>query len=73
MVRVSSPESLNNDVIAEILREYYNNANLKVISIDGNEDFLAKNDNFNSDIKKWTIQFQQVLILTITYQSWLFL
>ena len=73
MVRVSSPESLKNDVIAEILREYYNNANLKVISIDGNEDFLAKNDNFNSDIKKWTIQFQQVLILTITYQSWLFL
>ena len=73
MVKVSSPESLNNDVIAEILREYYNNANLKVISIDGNEDFLAKNDNFNSDIKKWTIQFQQVFILTITYQSWLFL
>ena len=53
------PEDLSIDTITRILQEHYNDASLKVVSVNGNEVFLAKNDNFNSEIKRWTVQFQQ--------------
>ena len=53
------PEDLSTETITQILQEHYNDASLKVVSVNGNEVFLAKNDNFNSEIKRWTVQFQR--------------
>ncbi len=52
-------EDLSTETITQILQEHYNDASLKVLSVNGNEKFLAKNDNFNSEIKRWNVQFMQ--------------
>ncbi len=54
------PEDLSTETITQILQKHYNDASLKVLSVNGNEKFLAKNDNFNSEIKRWNVQFLQV-------------
>ena len=58
MAKVKCPEELTKETISLILQEHFNNSKVKVISLNGNETFLAKNDNFNSDIKKWAVQFE---------------
>ena len=58
MGKIISPKDLSQESISLILQEHFNNSKLKVISLNGNETFLSKNDNFNSDIKKWTVKFQ---------------
>ena len=58
MGKINFPKDLSKENISLILQEHFNNSKLKVISLNGNETFLSKNDNFNSDIKKWTVQFQ---------------
>jgi hypothetical protein len=58
MGKVKCPKDLTKETISVILQEHFNNSKVKVIFLDGNETFLAKNDNFNSDIKKWAVQFE---------------
>ena len=55
MGKVRFSKDLNEDSIEAILQEHFNDSELKVISVTGDEDFLAQNENFNSQIKKWTV------------------
>jgi hypothetical protein len=59
MARLARPEDLKADALEEILRHHLGDRNLKVVSVNGNQTFLSKNDNFNSEIKKWTIVVEQ--------------
>ncbi len=58
MAKVKCPEELTKETICLILQEHFNNSKLKVISLNGNETFLAKNDNLNSEVKKWTVELR---------------
>jgi hypothetical protein len=55
---VNGPEGLNNEVLEEIFRLHFNRSDLKIASVNGNDNFLAENDNFNSVIRKWVVQLE---------------
>ena len=55
MGKVHSPKDLSKGSIEKILQDHFNDSKLKVISVKEDDNFLAQNDNLNSQIKKWTI------------------
>ena len=55
MGKVRSPKDLSKGSIEKILQDHFNDSKLKVISVKEDDNFLAQNDNLNSQIKKWTI------------------
>ena len=55
MGKVRSPKDLSRGSIEKVLQDHFNDSKLKVISVKEDDDFLAQNDNFNSQIKKWTV------------------
>ena len=55
MGKVRSPKDLSEESIEKVLQDHFNDSKLKVISVKEDDDFLAQNDNFNSQIKKWTV------------------
>ena len=55
MGKVRSPKDLSKRSIEQILQDHFNDSKLKVISVKEDDNFLAQNDNLNSQIKKWTV------------------
>ena len=55
MGKVRSPKDLSKGSIEKILQDHFNDSKLKVISVKEDDNFLAQNDNLNSQIKKWTV------------------
>ena len=55
MGKVHSPKDLSKGSIEKILQDHFNDSKFKVISVKEDDNFLAQNDNLNSQIKKWTI------------------
>ena len=59
MGKIILKEDLNRQTLEELLCEHFNDSKLKIISTDTNDNFLAENDNCNSNIQKLTITIER--------------
>ncbi len=50
---------LNKESIEEILKGFFSDQALKVTQVSEQEKFLAENENFVSDIKRWDVAVTQ--------------
>jgi hypothetical protein len=59
MFVVTSPMDLKKESIEEILKDFFSDQALKVTQVSEQEKFLAENENFVSDIKRWDVTVTQ--------------
>jgi hypothetical protein len=55
-LKLTKQGQLNQDTLTKILREHFGDDSLRLSDIADNLVFLKENDNFNSEVKKWTFK-----------------
>jgi len=55
-LKLTKVKQLNLDSLTEILQEHFKDPSIRLSDLEGNLTFLNDNDNFNSDVKKWTFK-----------------
>lgn len=59
--KLTKLNQLNSDSLTKILQEHFNDPSISLSDLEGNQNFLAENDNFNSEVKKWTFKITKVV------------
>ncbi len=52
--KITKVSQLSSDSLTNILQEYFKDSTIRLSDLEGNLTFLKQNDNFNSDVKRWT-------------------
>lgn len=55
-LNLTKVNQLNFDSLTKILQEHFNDSSVRISDLEGNQNFLKENDNFNSEVKKWTFK-----------------
>jgi len=55
-IKLSNRSQLNEDTLTRILQQHFEDDSISLSNISDNLTFLQENDNFNSEVKKWTFK-----------------